>query len=71
MELQMLKINLWLSRNKGRGINWEIGFDIHLLLCIKYVINKETLYNTGNYTQYFIMVYMGKQSGKDGLYVYG
>ena len=65
----MLKINLWSSRKKG-GINGEIGFDIYLLICIKYVINKESLCNTGNHTQYFTMVYMGKESGEEGLYVY-
>ena len=44
-----VKNKLWSSRNKG-GINWETGFDIYLLLCIKYAISKEPLYNTGNHT---------------------
>ena len=46
----------------GGGINWEIGVDIYTLLYIKWVTNKDLLYSTGNYTQYFIITYVGKES---------
>ena len=46
----------------GGGINWETGIDIYTLLHIKWVTNKDLLYSTGNYTQYFIITYVGKES---------
>ena len=35
----------------GRRINWEIETDIYTLLCIKYIMNENLLYSTGNSTQ--------------------
>ena len=36
---------------RGGAMNWEIGIDIHTLLCIKQIINENLLYSTGNSTQ--------------------
>ena len=33
-------------------------------LYIKWTNNKDLLYSTGNYTQYFLITYMGKKSEK-------
>ena len=33
---------------QGVGINWETGTDIHILLYIKQITNKDLLYSTGN-----------------------
>ena len=52
------------------GINWEIGIDIHIILYIKYITNKDLLYSTGNSTRYSVMTYMGKDSKKEWIYVY-
>ena len=49
----------------GGGINWEIGIDIHTLLYIKQITNKDLLYSIGNYIQYFIITHKGKESEKD------
>ena len=46
----------------GRRINWEIQIDIHTMLYIKQITNKDLLYSTGSSTQYSIMIYMGKES---------
>ena len=46
------------------GINWETVTDIHTLLYIKQITNKELLYSTENSTQYSTMAYMGKESKK-------
>ena len=54
----------------GRGINWEIGIDIYTLLYIKQITNKDLLYNTRNSTQHSVMIYMGKESKKEYIYVY-
>ena len=43
---------------------------MYILLCIKQVINKDLLYNTGNSTQYSVITYMGKNLKKNGLYIY-
>ena len=50
-------------------MNWEIGIDIYTLLYIKWITNKDLLYNTGN-SQYSIMTYMGKELKKEWIYVY-
>ena len=47
---------------KWGGINWEVGIDIYIPLYIKYITNKDLLYSTGNYTQYFVITYKGKKS---------
>ena len=52
------------------GINWKIGIDIYMLLCIKQITNEDLLYSTGNSTQYSVMVYMGKQSKEEYMYTY-
>ena len=38
---------------------------MYILLCIKQIINKDLLYNTGNSTQYSVITYMGKKSEKE------
>ena len=44
-----------------RGISWETGIDIYMLLySIKQITDKNLLYSTGNSFQYSVMVYMGK-----------
>ena len=66
IESQMQKTNLWLSGEKnGRGINWEIVIDIYTVLYIKQLTNKDLLYNTGNYTEYYIIIYNAKESEKE------
>ena len=47
------------------GMNWEIGIDIYILICIKWIINKDLLYSTGNSSQYSVITYMEKESEKE------
>ena len=44
--------------------NQEFGMNIYTLLYIKQ-INKDLLYSTGNYTQYFVIMYKGEESEKN------
>ena len=37
----------------------------------KKIINKDLVYSPGNSTQYSVMTYIGKESEKEGIYVYG
>ena len=39
----------------GGGIDWEFGFDMCTLLCLKQIINKDLLYSTGNSAQYSVI----------------
>ena len=52
------------------GINQEFGSNLYMLLYIKQVNNKDLLYSTGNYTQYFVITYMEKESEKEYTYIY-
>ena len=52
------------KRERGREINQEIGNNRYTLLYLKYVINKDLLYSTGNPTQYSVTTYMGKEPEK-------
>ena len=49
---------------KGGGIVGEFGIDMYTLLYLKWVINRDLLYSTGNSAQYSVMAYMGKESKK-------
>ena len=40
----------------GGGINQEFGINIYILLYIKQINNKDLLYSTGDYTQYFFFL---------------
>ena len=70
MTRKFVKRSIFLGGKEGGGINWEIGIDIYILLYIKWIINKDLLYSTGNSTQYSVMNYMGKESKKEWIYVY-
>ena len=52
------------------GMNWEIGIDIHTLLCIKQITNENLLYSTGNCVQYLVITYNGKEFEKEYIYIY-
>ena len=56
------------TRGESRGgINLEFGINRSTLLYIK-EINKDILYSTGNYIQYLIITYNGKESEKENIY---
>ena len=57
------------QRGKGVGINWEFGINIYTLAYIKQITNKDLPYSTGNYTQYFVITYKGKESEKEYIYI--
>ena len=50
-----------------RGINQELGINTYPLLYIKQITNKGLLYDTGNSTQYSVILitYMRKESKKE------
>ena len=55
----------------GCQINQEFGINMYNLLYIKEINNKDPLYSTGNYTQYFVITYEGKESErKKNIYIH-
>ena len=54
----------------GWGINQELGMNIHTLLYIRQITNKNLPSSTGNSTQYSVITYMRKESKKEWIYVY-
>ena len=42
-----------------------VEINIYILLYIQYVTNKEIQYTMGNYTQYFVITYKGKEYEKE------
>ena len=43
---------------------------MHTLLYVQQLINNDPSYNTGNPTQYSVIIYMGKEPEKEQTYVY-
>ena len=70
--LQISKTNLWLPKGKrwGEEINQELEMNIHTLLYIRQITNKDILYSTGNSTQYSEVTSKRKESKKEWIYVY-
>ena len=57
------------EKGVGGGINQETGINIYIPLCVTQ-INKDLLYSIGNYIQYLVINYKGKESEKEQIYVY-
>ena len=64
-KLMVTKAKTWCM---GR-INQEFEINIYTLLYIKQINNKGLLYSTGNYIQYFVITYKGKESEKEQLQI--
>ena len=47
---------------RKRRINWEFVINRYPLLYIKQMNNRDLLYSTRNYVQYYVITYNGKQS---------
>ena len=59
-KLTVTKVEMW----HGGEINQELGMNIHTLLYIRQMTNKDLLYSTGNSTQYSVITHMRKESKK-------
>ena len=69
--LQMLRLTQgYQMRNvEGRGINQELGMNIHTLLYIRQITDENLLYSTGNSTQYSVITYAREESKKEWKYI--
>ena len=60
---QIWKTNLWLPKwRRGRGINYEYGIYRYIPPYIKWIDNKNFLYNTANCVWYLVITYNRKKS---------
>ena len=48
----------------GEGIVRESRIDMYTLLYFKWITNEDLLYSTGNYVQYLVITYNGKELKK-------
>ena len=54
----------------GDGIVREFGMDIYTQLYLKWITNKDLLYNTGNSAQCYVAAWMGGEFGGQWIHVY-
>ena len=52
------------------GMDWEFGISRCKLLHIEWMTNKVLLYSTGDYIQYLVINYNGKEYKKNIIYIY-
>ena len=58
------------GENGGDGIVREFGMDIYTQLYLKWITNKDLLYNTGNSAQCYVAAWMGGEFGGQWIHVY-
>ena len=70
IDSQTQRTNLWLPRERGgrEGMEWEFENSRCKLLHTEWINNKVLLHSTGNYIQYPVINYNGKEYTK--LYIY-
>ena len=55
---------------RGKGGRYKLGvWDQNIQTTIYKINNKVLLYSTGNYIQYLVIHYNGKESGKEYIYI--
>ena len=47
----------------------EFGMDMYMLLCFKWITNKDLLYITGNSAQRYVAAWMGGEFGREWICV--
>ena len=53
------------QRGRGEGVTQEYGINRYKQLYLKQISNKDLLYSTGNYIQYLVITYNGKEFEKE------
>ena len=63
---------IYITKGERWGRRYNLG-DLdytHTLLYRTQIISKDLLFSTGNSTQYSVIIYMGKESEKEQVYIY-
>ena len=66
MSLVLLDLCIYITNTSGTSplkklslMVREFGVDVYTLLYLKWIINKDLLYSTGNSAQYYVAAWMG------------
>ena len=59
------KLMIYQRKKGGEGINWEFRINRYTLLYLEQINSKDLVHITGNYLQYLIISYNGKESEKE------
>ena len=59
-------MNLWLLQGRDR----EFGMDMSLLLCLRWITNKDLLYSTENSAPCYVAAWMGGEFRAEWMHVY-
>ena len=51
-------------------MNWDIGIDLYILLCMEQVTSENLPYSMGNSTQCSVVTQMGEECRREGICVY-
>ena len=60
------RLREWAYGCQGEGIVREFGIDMYTLLYLKWIANKELVYNTGNSAQCYVAAWMGGEYQENG-----
>ena len=58
-----------MKKTQREGINEEFGINVYTLLYMKQVNSNFLLYSTGNYIQYLVISFSGKEYEEEYMYV--
>jgi len=67
-----LENELMVAAGEGwvEGIVRDLGMDMHTLLYLKRITNKDLLYTTGNFAQCYVAAWMEGEFGGEWIYAY-
>ena len=51
-------------------INWGFGIGIFILRYMERLANRALMYSTENFTQYSVIIYVGRESEKECISIY-
>ena len=63
--MKRCSMSLIINKMQAKPVTYHPTPNIYTLLFIKQITNKDLLHSPGNYTQYFVITYKGKESEKN------
>ena len=58
------------AEEKGKGIVRKFGLDMHTLLYLKWISNRDLLFSTGNFAQCHVAGWLAGEFGGEWIHVY-
>ena len=66
---RLKRMNLWSPRGRIEGRDREFGMDTYTLLYLKWIMNKDLLYSTGNSARCYVAAWMGEEFGREWIHL--